>query len=317
MGATALSLFLSEPARAQGEPPAPATQAALPLDRLTPSWAGDRFFAAASPYASGRLAVHGGLLANYAHDPLVVRRRLGDDLEEIGSVVEHQLTMHADVTFAVLRRLAFNVSLPVALAQAGDDPSDGGTSFVSPSDPAVGDLRLGARASLTGTHDDFFQLGVGLLVWMPTASDEVGSFLGNGSVRAKPQLMASGVALRFVWGVDAGIEFRRTQEVLGVAQGSMLTLRLANGVLLGSDDQLQLSAELAGALVPVDVSASNTNLELLAGAKWRFVDDFVLGAALGPGLLGGIGTPDVRAVVSFAFSPLDHDPMMRAVGPPD
>ena len=275
-------------------------QPVIPLARFNPSWAGDRFFGTAAPYAAGHFTLHAGMFMEYAHDPYVIRRVTEEEPEFLGSVVEHQGLFHANATFSAFERLAVNVDLPIAV-QAGDDPTEGRTTFVSPSGASVGDLRLGLRANLTGGPEDFFQLGIGGTVWAPTATD--GSYLGNGSVRGKPQIMASGVALRFVWGVEAGAEFRKRQEVLGVVQGTLLTLKLANGVLLGPEDQVQLSLELAGVLVPDDISERTTNFEALFGAKWRFVDDWVVGAGVGPGLFTGIGTPDVRAALSIFYTP--------------
>lgn len=278
-------------------------QASLPLSRFTPSWAGDRFFGTSAPYVPGHLQLHGRVDGEYVHNPFVLRRRLGDETEEVGAVVEHQLLLHLNATFSVLSRLAVNVDLPIALHQSGDDPSEGRTTFVSPSGSELGDLRIGLRANLTGAPDDFFQLGIGGLFWVPTASGAPVSYLGNGHIRGKPQLMASGVALRFVWGLDLGAEFRETQDVLGVGQGTLLEAKLANGVLLGADHQVQLSLELAGALVPTDIQRRTTNFEVLAGAKWRFIDDFVVGGGVGPGIFSGIGTPDVRGVLSIAYTP--------------
>jgi hypothetical protein len=301
-------------ARAQDGPPSSdETQAALPLSRFTPSWAGDRFFGTASPYAPGHLELHGRVDGEYVHDPFVIRRRVGDDTEDVGSVVSHQLLLHTNATLSVFSRLAINLDMPFALYQAGDDPSEGSVAFASPSGAEAGDLRVGLRANLTGKRDDFFQLGMGAMLWIPTAPSEPGSYLGNGIIRGKPHIMASGVALRFVWGVDAGIEFRETQDVLGVEQGSLLTLSLANGVLLGQNDQVQLSVELSGALVPIDISDRTSNFEALAGAKWRFLDNFVVGGAVGPGLFTGIGTPDVRAVLSVAYTPLPQLSVLDAV----
>ncbi len=250
-------------------------------------------------------------MRDYSHGAFVLRN--GETDEVVSSVVEHQLLMHLDATMALARRLALNVSFPFALAQEGDDSA----GLASPSGAEVGDLRVGLRASLVGTPDGFFQLGMGAHIWLPTAPAGPGSFLGNGSVRAMPHLMASGVAKRFVWGLSAGIEFRKTQELLGVGQGSLLSLRLANGVLLGSEDQVQLSMEIAGALVPVDISERTTNGEVLAGVKWRFIDDFIVGAAAGPGVFSAVGTPDVRAVLSFAFSPLQDMGVLQAVRTPN
>jgi OmpA-OmpF porin, OOP family len=271
-------------------------QPALALDRLHLAPAGDRFFVTASPYAAGHMQLHASLLAEYRHDPLVLRN--GD--EQVGSIVEHQLLAHLDVTLALLERLTFNVEAPFALAQYGDDPA----GFVSPSAAQIGDLRLGVRGSLVGEQSDFFQLALGAYFWAATAPSEPGSYLGSGAVRAKPYVSMGGHALRFVWGLELGPEFRESQDFLGVEQGTLLELGLANGVLLGADRRIQLSLELAGALTPADVRVVTTNFEALGGAKWRFTNDLVAAAAGGLGLfVSGIGTPDLRAMLGIAYTP--------------
>jgi outer membrane protein OmpA-like peptidoglycan-associated protein len=64
--------------------------------------------------------------------------------------------------------------------------------------------------------------------------------------------------------------------------------------------------ELSGSGVLRDFAKLTTGVELLASGKWRFVRDFEAGVAVGPGLVGGVGTPAVRALASIAYTPLQE-----------
>ena len=139
---------------------ASAQEAPLALNRFHPAPAGDRMFGVQSPYVAGHLTPHFMLLADYAHNPLVLRR--ASDSGDIGAVVGHQLFLHVNGSFALWDRVALNVDLPIALLQKGDSPQPAGANvFESPSDVQLSDLRLGLRVRLIGDYFDPFQLAVG------------------------------------------------------------------------------------------------------------------------------------------------------------
>src|SRR3954447_26098795 len=96
----------------------------LPLDRFDPAPAGDRMFGVPSPYVAGSLTPHVMLLADYAHNPLVLHSVPSN--QRIGAVVGNQLYLNLDVGLALWNRLLVDVDVPVALAQDGDNPSGGG-----------------------------------------------------------------------------------------------------------------------------------------------------------------------------------------------
>lgn len=275
----------------------------MPLNRYNPSWAGDHFFGVESPHAAGHLDVHGGLILDYAHNPLVLRRVFDDGEEDVGAIVEHQLFLHLNATFALWERLAINVDAPIALFQDGDAPTADGISFASPSGAEIGDIRIGLRGRIWGEYEDPFQLGVGAALWIPSGSSDSGSYVGNGTVRGMPKVLAGGMVGRFIYSAELGAEFSKTQQILDADQGHMLRWGVGAGVLLGDARNIQIGAEVTGGLVFADVQSRTTNAELLVGAKYRFLDDFVVGGGVGPGLSSGIGTPDVRAVASLMYSP--------------
>jgi outer membrane protein OmpA-like peptidoglycan-associated protein len=269
------------------------------IPRFEPTPAGDRFFATAAADVPGHLRLHGGVVMDYAHHSFVLRERRDD---VVSAVVGHTLLAHAQVSLALWERWELSASLPVALSQSGDDPRYLGQTVTSPSGGGLGDLRLGTRVRLWGERGAPLQLAVSGYLWAPTGSER--EFLSEGRVRVAPYLNASGRHRRLVWASQAGFELRRAQsDYFGTRSGSMVRLGAAIGAVVGQRERGQLGVELHGQLVARHVDASTSGLELLAGGKWRVVRDLQLGAAVGPGLVGGIGTPSVRALLSLAYTP--------------
>ncbi|MGK4007998.1 OmpA family protein [Sorangium sp. So ce1036] len=281
----------------------------LALDRFSPAPAGDRMFGVPSPYAAspnqdGSPTLHLMLLGDYAHNPLVLTRKSSD--ERIGSIVEHQMFLHLNGSFTVWDRLHLNVDVPLAVLQQGESPAAEGLAFASPSGAEIGDLRLGLRLRLLGDYFDPFQLAVGGYVWLPTGDGEPGSFVGEGSVRGMPQIIAGGRIPNLVWSLSAGVELRPSQTFAQVQQGLSLNTGAGLGLLLLPEEQLQIGPEVNVTTVLEGPEARNTNVEALLGVRYRFAPalrDFEIGAGVGPGFTSGLGTPDVRAVAMLAYSP--------------
>lgn len=311
LGAALSSLAVSVSARAQ--------EHALP--RYEPAPIGDRFFGVHSPYVPGHLDLHAGAVLDYAKDPFVFRTTEGGDVTT--KYVDHQLLLRPGVTFALWDRLALSASMPFALSQGGDDPKYLGVAQRSPTGAALADLRVGARAALLGQHDSPLQLGVGAHVWLPTGAGD--QAMSDGTVRAMPYLAIGGrpdERARFVWTVFGGPELRPSSTVLGSEQGSMLRGGAGVGYALGEQRDFQLGAEVNGWAVLREVSSKTTGLELLFSAKLRVLDDFEGGLGIGPGLVGGVGAPSFRGLLSVAYTPrltdtrTKHEPVAATPPPP-
>ncbi|KYG09272.1 porin [Sorangium cellulosum] len=283
------------PARAQDAPVKPDGMA---LSRFVPAPAGDRMFSVPSPFAPGHLTPHVMLMADYASNPLVLRR--ARDGAEIGAVVSDQLTFRLNASLPLWNKVSFDLDAPLTALQSGENPNGGGREFASPSGAELGDLRLGARVQLYGTYHDPLQLAAGAYLWLPTGAAD--SFVSDGHVRAMPYLAAGGRLDRLVWSSSLGTELRRSQSFGGVAQGTMLTLGGGVG-FLALDDRLQVGPELTTAMVLEDISSRSINAELLLDARYRFLPFLEAGVGVGPGLTSGIGTPDLRVVAMAAFTP--------------
>ena len=286
-------------AAALGALPAAARADGFTLGRLQPTYAGDRFFAVESAGAASADAwtPHAMVFVDYARDPLVLRGV--DSNKSYGAIVGNQAIFHVAGALAIHRIITASVDLPIGV-QTGDHPSAGGESFASPTGGALGDLRLGVRASLIGGAESPIQLALGALIWFPTGNRA--AYLSDGSVRAEPEVILSGFSSRIVWSVSVGPELRGTEPFFNVRPGTTLHWGGALGVLL-ADRKLQIGPEVTGALIATDVQKRTVDAEVMAGARYRFAGPWVGGIGAGTGLSPGIGTPSFRGLASIAFSP--------------
>lgn len=285
----------------------------IAVDRLHPAPAGDRMFGVPSPFAADDPAWHAMVLASYAHEPLVFRRK--SDGESVGVVVSGQLFAHLNLTYAPLRRVSLNVDLPIALYQAGDDPDVPGVGVIaSPSGADVGDARFGARVRLFGEHDDALQIAVGGYVWVPIGARDAdaSSYVSERAIRGLPQLIAGGRTSRVVWSAAAGVEIRPSRTFGSVAQGPSISGGLGVGVLVDGARRAQLGAEISASTVLQEPGKRTTNAELLVDARYRFLGALEIGVGVGPGLTSGVGTPDVRVVGMIAYTPEQGKPAPTA-----
>jgi outer membrane protein OmpA-like peptidoglycan-associated protein len=279
------------------------SQQRFALDQFEPAPAGDRFFGVQGGDPGGHLKPRWMLLGEYAYRPLVLYADNGNS--RLSSVVSDQLFAHASLALGLWQDLALSLDLPIALLTSGDSPAAGGLSFASPSGAALGDLRLAARYRFAGEASSAFQLSLAGALWLPSGDRQ--KFAGDGAVRGIPSLVANGELGGFVYAATVGIALRGQRQFSDTTLGSQFAFGAAAGVLL-VDRKLQLGPELYGTTVLQDPFArDDSNFEAIFGAKYR-ASDWVFGAAAGPGLSRGIGTPALRAIASIAWAPLAEQP---------
>lgn len=284
----------------------------LDLPTFNPAPAGDRFFGVPSPYTPGSAVLNGGVLLDYARNPLIITDADGNT---IGRVVAHQMLLHLNVALALGGRIGINLDLPFALVNRGDGTFEAGTftgpdAFVSPGGGGLGDLRLGARLRLFGKYHDPFQLAVGGFLWLPTATRN--DFLTNAKVRGQVHAIAGGRVDRFIWTAMVAPTLRSKQSYGDVQIGSRLDWGGGVGVLLGAERAVQLGVEVLGGVTLVR-STHSTNSEALAGPKVRLLPPIELGLAAGRGFARGLGTPDLRGIFSLFYTPVVARPDRYAV----
>ncbi len=285
---------------------------AFALNRFQPSFAGDRMFGVPSPFVAGELTPHAMVLAEYAHNPLVLER----GSEVVGAVVRSQLFLHLNAGVALWNRVGINLDVPIAVYQRGDPLPADAAAIPPPSSAQMGDLRAGLRLRLVGEYADPFQMAVGGYLWVPTGNADVGSYVSDGSLRGLPQLILGGLVNdRLHWSVAAGAEIRsETRTVFSVTQGSNFQGGVGLAYLAGQGKTVQVGIEGSVGVGIEDPDLGNTNAEILATGRVRVVNVIEIGFGVGPGVAPGEGTPSFRGVGMLAYTPR---PKERKLPPPD
>jgi outer membrane protein OmpA-like peptidoglycan-associated protein len=206
-------------------------------------------------------------------------------------------------------RALISLNVPIALVQAGDDPSDpaSGLAASSPDSAQFGDVRLGARVRLLGPVGRGLQLSLAAHLWLPTGASD--SYVSDGAVRGSPFLIVGGNEDRLSWSAQAGMLFRPGKTLPGASEtpvGTSFTFGAALGYLLDRERKLQVGPELYGQTVVVRggsaFASKSTNAELILSGRYR-LGDFQAALGAGPGIGSGAGTPDYRLLAAFIYSP--------------
>jgi OOP family OmpA-OmpF porin len=269
------------------------------LSRYEVPAAGDRFFAVLGPNVDGHLVPRGQLTVGYEHRPFVLKDSAGNVLAAPSS---RRLFVHGSASLAILDRLLVSVDAPFAAAQGGDIVDfGGGRELVPTQGPALGEVRLGVRGRLYGAPTAPFQLGVGGFVYLPTATDP---WSGEGYVHGQPTLQLGGQASVLRYNAHAGARIRPSQDPITVTFAAALGVSLLGDTLtfgpefFGSYD-LTKGKPIDGLLEFGSVFAA----EALGGVQYRFLERFVVGAAAGSSFTTAVGSPELRGLVRFAYSP--------------
>ncbi len=237
---------------------------------------------------------------DHAFDPLV----LGGG----AAIVSHQAFLRADASISFFDRLLLSVDVPVAIFQAGDSPTVGDVVVASPDEVEMGDVRFGVRGRLWGEDRGPIQIGLQSSFFFPTAGED--SLAGDGNPRFEPRVMLSGRVdgeTSFVWSASGGLMMRGPVNPHTVTYGGAAGVSFADDLVLVSAEvfgSTMTSSETALQSDAFNVQASTTAVELLGGVKLRVLEGLVFGAAAGPGLADGIGSPTARVIGMVGWAPI-------------
>jgi outer membrane protein OmpA-like peptidoglycan-associated protein len=273
--------------------------------------AGDRAFVVAGADARGSGVWRARLGVDYASSPLVVL----DASQNATSVVSSQLWVEPGVSLALSHRFLLSLDTPLVLVESGDEAGELGPG----SAPALGDLRLGARARLLGDADSALKLAGGADVWFPTAAEP---WAGDGAFRVKPALSASAENARLRGGFELGFLARtseRLESILPLRSSSALVVGIASAAALDPAGELFVGPELTVSLGVADgaklFDPRSTAGQALLGARYRpGLGPLVFAIAAGPGLGQAPGAADFRVLASVNFTPEAPPPPPDADG---
>jgi len=276
------------------------------LNRYDAPFGGDLTLVADTPWYTGSAGflLRATLTADYAYRPLVLRGAANDAV-----VVEHMLVGHAQVAAAFADRVGVSLTLPVSLLQSGADVR--GLAVPQPAGGvAASDLRVAARVRIYNHADlDAFSLHLSASGYIPGLSGRE-SNTTDGSFRLRVGATAAGAAGAARWTLSVGTHLRFADLVVAANGGSPGVavnheLFVTGAVhLVGAAGRFLIGPEFSLA-TPFAQAFQNENVhaEVYLSTRVFFTPDWSLGAAVGPGLTQGAGTPAVRALLQVGYTP--------------
>jgi hypothetical protein len=233
---------------------------------------------------------------DYANDPLAYTLTRGPGLRQ--ALVADHLVVQLGGALGLKRGVTLFANLPIHTVMHGEENLL--VSGAEPDGAGLGDLALAARVALPGSR--LFAWAAEVVAHLPTArliqpdqrysGDEIGSYEGA----LLGELRKSSFAAR----LRLGLRFRKETDDLNLELGQALLFGTGARVQLPRD--VSLHAELFGSTYLAQAfDRHHTPLELLLGCKYR-EGRFWIGAAAGPGLVAGYGSPDFRVLATLGVA---------------
>ena len=272
------------------------------------------YFTVAAPQVVEAWRFELGLLADYADDPLVLRRSSDGRRIEDGDIVGQMITTNVMGVIGLGGIMDLGIAVPIVMLQRGDSPLAGGGTPLDGDGRApvgVGDLRLVPKIQLynADTIENPGGFSLGLLVDLTLPTGDADLYRG-GVFSAEPRLLLGyGVGNWLDIAANVGYRIRDAARVGSLEIGDHMTYGLAFDFGFGAERGYRrlfhIVPEIFG---EVDFGSDqilreNSPMEGLLGLKIFPTEDFMVQAGMGMGFLEGYGTPDWRAFVGIAFSP--------------
>ncbi|MBM4377403.1 MAG: OmpA family protein [Deltaproteobacteria bacterium] len=285
---TALGLLtLAAPAAAQQEQ----------LNRFDQPVAGDTFMSVFGPNVNGHLVARGLATFDYGHRALA----LTSGGQDFAVLSRSQTFLHVGGSLALWDRMLVSLDLPIALSQTGENAELRGKRIFGTDGAGLGELRLGLRGRLYGDQAAPFSVGIGAMLYLPTATD---AWTGEGYAYGEPQLLLGGRVPYFTYSAFVGSQIRQSQDPTSLTFGAGAAASLLdNALTVGPEVRGSYNLtkpDLIEGIIPRDEA---TSAEVRLGAQYRFLDSFVVGAAGGIGVASAIGTTEFRVLGRVAFDP--------------
>ena len=286
-----------------------SAQGSATLDRFRASETPEDDFHISRASDLGHLRVGAMLHFDYSNDPLVWRLDVDDPSTERASIVRHHLVGTLGLSLGLADRVVVFAGLPATLLMSGDDAMVLGSvgAPLGADGSGLGDAYVGARVRLFGELDDAFALALQGTLTIPTSGTQ--RLRGDGFLSGLPELIASirpGGGSRIVLNVGAYIR-ENVDPIQNLTFQDELLFGLGFAVPVFTSDSdprthLDLHAQIYGSTPFSDFfGAAGTALEAMAGLKLFHQSGVVFGAAGGPGITSGFGSPDFRLVLMLGW----------------
>jgi hypothetical protein len=292
----------------------PSALSGVRIDTLQLSSPESMFFRAEGPHTPAAEGVEfaAGLGFEYAKGPLKEVFVATDGTRTTqATLIEHAVLARVAASITPLHWLAFDVSLPFALYETGEQGK--ALNRVRPAaveSPGIGDLRLGVHFRPVDTTA--FGLILGGRFWAPFG--QTPTYLSDHSFRGEVDIGVAGELSRVLYGCTINVAptffIRRTGD--RVAASCAVHVKLGEVVSLG--------VEPAFAMVTHENADGSNTFGILVeplGALRLKVGPVRLGFAAGPGFGGGQGSAEIRGLFSAAYVGLGKPPKPPPAAPSD
>ncbi|MDB4942731.1 MAG: outer membrane protein [Labilithrix sp.] len=281
------------------------------LERFDPAERGSRFFVADSLELDGDQRLTTGAVFSYAHGLRTFRQSGSDPVAS--ELVSDALWIHPGASLVLAPGARLALDLPLVL-QSGRDVSLDRKDYRAPGSPRLGDLRASFDLRVLGESRpdvDGAVLAVGVSAYLPTGSGA--DYAGDDAIRFAVRVSGAARLGAITIASRAGYMYRREDvaAIAGVDVHGELNASLAAGYQVLRD--VTVGPELSGSTTFGSVlEKQHTPIEGLLGSHVTR-GHFTFGAGIGTRLVGGLGSPDVRGVLSVEWStaaagaPVDRD----------
>jgi outer membrane protein OmpA-like peptidoglycan-associated protein len=247
------------------------------------------------------------VLLDYANDPLVYEVTPGSSKHEERVVGQH-LVGHVGFAVGVAKRLTLFAGLPVHMIMKGQKNLT--VDAPKPEGAGIGDLAIGGRLQISGLDPkSVFASAFEFVARAPTAdlANKDQHYSGDAIGSYEPVLIGEVRAGRFDVRLRAGARLRQKTKVGNLTLGQEWIGGL--GMRLRVASTIYLNAEAYGStFMNKAFDRTTTPVEALFGIKHQG-QSWNLGAAAGPGLHRGYGSPDVRVVGMLGYAPTEKKPV--------
>jgi OmpA-OmpF porin, OOP family len=277
-------------------------------NKFEPSDRGSDWFTSESLDLRGTFRPAVGVVGDYEKGALHSYAPNGDIAQR---VVTDIATLHAGAAVNILDRLRLAVSVPLVVSIDGQDQTIPPFLYRKPaSSGGIGDLRFGGDLRVAGVYGDAATLALSVRAWAPTGNGD--AYLGDDRWRFSQGIRLAGDVGIVAWSAHAAFTHRvRADRFDGVPIGDNGSAFGATVGLRLLDKRLLVGPELVGSTVFDDTFAKRTTpVEGFLGGHFSIVSGLRVGAAIGTGLLRGIGAPELRGLLAiewFQPPPPDRD----------
>ena len=238
----------------------------------------------------------GGLLLNYASEPLVLENEDGPTT----AVIDQQLAMHVFAGLGLFDRVQLDLEMPVYFV------NDGAFGQQTIEGSRLGDLSFRPKVMILSSQDGPVGLGAQMDLTLPTGDAE--SFVGYPGVQFEPSIIADARFANIIVATNLGIGIRQNQDIRNLQLGERFEYGIGAEAefvdgLLRIGGELNGATELRNPFGEVDESP----LEGLLGAKVVTPSGFRVTGGAGGGFVGGYGAPEFRAFLGLSYANLESD----------